>query len=141
MRSTIFTKRNAAGIFLLGLLGLCACSPKPDDAVLCSAYKDEASHVEVIVDGSIARILGTQEGRSGEHEGFLLRLASGCALTVRVETNVSITGSIPLRGGERVTVKGEYEYYPEGGVVHWTHRAFGSHHASGYVEAGDRLYW
>lgn len=115
--------------------------PAPDDALLCSAYRAAASHVEVLADGYVVQGLGTQHGPSGEHEGFLLRLRSGCALVVRVETNIAFTGPIPLHDGEYVTVKGEYEYDAGGGVLHWTHRAFRSHHASGYVEAAGRLYW
>lgn len=82
-----------------------------------------------------------QQGAGGEHEGFWMRLRSGCTLTVRVETNTGFTGPIPLSVGEYVVVKGEYEYDVDGGVIHWTHRAMGSRHASGYVEAGGRFYW
>jgi hypothetical protein len=115
--------------------------PGPNDAVVCAAYRATSSHVEVIADGDVVRVLGMREGPSGEHEGFLVRLRSNCALVVRVETNVDFTGAIPLHDGEYVRVKGEYEYYPEGGVIHWTHRAFRSRHASGYVEAAGRIYW
>jgi hypothetical protein len=85
--------------------------------------------------------MGVQPGRVSPHEGFLLRLASGCGLDVRVEANTDFTGPIPLTLGERVAVKGEYEYYSLGGVIHWTHRDPRGRHEGGYIDAGGRAYF
>jgi hypothetical protein len=129
----------AAAIVALVAAG-CATTQSPNDAAICSAYSAGRSHVEVVADGSITRVLGVAPGRVSPHEGFLMRLASGCNLAVRVEANTDFTGSIPLAEGQRVVVKGEYEYYPRGGVVHWTHRDPRGRHEGGYVEAGGKLY-
>jgi hypothetical protein len=141
LRSAISISRHRSAAGGLLLFALCSCAPRADDAAVCAAHRQAASNLEVIADGSVTGLLGTREGRSGEHEGFLLRLKSGCALQVRVETNVGITGPIPLHDGEYVIVKGEYESDPSGPVIHWTHRAFRSRHASGYVQAAGHLYW
>lgn len=118
-----------------------ACaSQAPDDSVVCSAYSAGRSHVEVIADGTVTRVLGTQQGRISPHEGFLLRLASDCDVIVRVEANTDFTGPIPIVAGGRVTVKGEYEYYPLGGVIHWTHRDPRGRHEGGYIEARGQVY-
>ncbi len=130
-----------SAVFAVALFALTGCTPGPDDASVCRVSRANASGVEVIADGSVEQILGTQAGPSGPHEGFLLRLRSGCDLVVRVETNVDFTGPIPLRTGEYVVVKGEYESDPLGGVIHWTHRETSGRHPSGYVEAGGRYYW
>lgn len=119
----------------------CAATQSPNDAGLCTAYSDGRSGVEVVADGTVTRVLGIQQGRVSPHEGFLLRLASGCSIIVRVEANTDFTGSIPLVAGERVVVKGEYEYYPRGGVIHWTHRDPRGRHDNGYIEAGGRSYF
>jgi len=128
-------------LLALSLSVFAACTPGPNDVAVCDAYHGTSSGVEVIADGTVQRLLGTREGRSGEHEGFLLQLRSGCVLTLRVETNVDFTGPIPLRAGEAVVVKGEYEYETLGGVIHWTHRDPRGRHAGGYVEAGGMYYW
>ncbi|HYL27023.1 MAG TPA: DUF3465 domain-containing protein [Candidatus Nitrosotalea sp.] len=126
---------------LAAALTACSATQSPDDAALCAAYSATRSHVEVVADGTITRLLGVQAGRVSPHEGFLLRLASGCALIVRVEANTDFTGPIPLAVGDHVLVKGEYEYYPLGGVVHWTHRDPRGRHENGYISAGGRLYY
>jgi hypothetical protein len=125
----------------LALLVLCACTPGPDDGVVCRAYAHGQSRVEVIADGNVVRLLGTHVGPSGPHEGFLLRLRRGCALTVRVESSIDFTGPIPLRAGDAVVVKGEYEYDAFGGVIHFTHRELYGRHAGGYVELHGTYYW
>lgn len=126
---------------LVALLALTNCVPGPNDEAVCRAFAGGESHVEVIADGNVASLPGTHPGVVAPHEGFLLHLRSGCALLLRVETNVAFTGPVPLRVGERVIVKGEYEYEPLGGVIHWTHRALHGHHAGGYVEVHGRYYW
>ena len=88
----------------------------------------------------MTRILGTRNGPSGTHEGFLVRLSNGCDLTVRVETNVDLTGPVPLRVGEHVTVRGEYEYTSLGGVIHWTHHDPRGRHPGGYVISDGKVY-
>lgn len=136
------TVRRCATLALIGA-SLCACaaSQPPDDAAVCAAYSAQRSGVEVVAQGRITRVLGIQPGRTSPHEGFLLRLDSGCALVVRVEVNTDLTGAIPLSLSERVLVKGEYEYYPRGGVIHWTHRDPRGRHENGYVSANGTMYY
>ncbi len=119
----------------------CATTQTPDDAAVCSAYAAGRSGVEVVAGGAVSRVLGVRAGRESPHEGFLVRLSGGCALTVRVETNTDFTGAIPLQPGDRVVVKGEYEYYAGGGVIHWTHRDPRGHHANGYVDLRGTMYY
>jgi hypothetical protein len=123
------------------ILPACAATQAPDDRAVCAAYSANRSHVEVVADGSVTRIFGVRAGRVSPHEGFLMRLASDCSVVVRVEANTDFTGPIPLTAGEHVLVKGEYEYYPLGGVIHWTHRDPRGRHEGGYIQAGGNLYY
>jgi hypothetical protein len=130
---------------LVALIGasLCACaaSQAPDDVAVCAAFSAQRSGVEVVAQGSVTHVLGVQAGRSSPHEGFLLRLDSGCAIVVRVEVNTDFTGTIPLSIGQRVLVKGDYEYYSRGGVIHWTHRDPRGRHENGYVDVNGTMYY
>ncbi len=124
-------------------IAACSTTQPPNDRAVCDAYSAQRSRLEVVADGTVTRILGPStplRAGSSPHEGFLLRLASGCSLVVRVEANTDFTGPIPLSQGQRIAVKGEYEYYPRGGVVHWTHRDPRGRHEGGYIEAGGQVY-
>src|SRR5579871_4354653 len=139
--------RNAAVLaaaVVAAVLTGCAGGGSPDagNAAVYDAWRAQRSTVEVTATGSVARILGTQLGRSGEHEGFLLHLRGpeGHGLSVKVEDNVDITGPIPLQTGDDVEVRGEYIYDPRGGILHYTHHDPRGRHSSGYVKVRGRLY-
>ncbi|HZV77627.1 MAG TPA: DUF3465 domain-containing protein [Candidatus Babeliales bacterium] len=136
-------KPRCAAVLITACAALtsCATAQSPDNPALCSAYTAGRSRVEVVAAGTVVRLLGVQPGRESPHEGFLMKLGSGCSLVVRVEANTDFTGPIPLVSGQRVLVKGEYEYYPLGGVIHWTHRDPRGRHEGGYIESGGRLFF
>ena len=122
--------------FALLLVSLCACSPSTatfDQAA--HACASGSSHVEVEGGGTVVRVLGLRDSRSGVHEGFVLRAGS---TIVTVEDNVNITGPIPLQAGDAVTLRGQFEC--DDGVIHWTHRDPALRHAPGYIRVGGRTY-
>jgi hypothetical protein len=133
--------RNAA-LIASALLAGCASngSTAPDNAAVCKAFSGAQSHVEVTAKGTVARDFGVRAGRESAHEGFLLRLSSDCDLVVRVEANTDFTGTFALRRGQPVEVRGEYEYYPLGGVIHWTHRDPQGRHPGGFIQTGGHQY-
>lgn len=130
----------AFAVAAIAIAGCSATSGSANNAAVCDAYQGGRSHAEVIADGTVIRVLGIHPGIESPHEGFLLRLSSACNLIVRVESNTDFTGPIPLQRGDRVVVKGEYEYYQRGGVIHWTHRDPRGRHEGGYIEAAGRYY-
>ena len=129
---------------VLALLPASACAP-PDnphgliDAV--AACQNGAQHTEIMLDGTVTRVLGVRSGRSGRHEGFYVEPIvpqSGRMPAVKVEDNIDITGSLPLQRGDRVQLKGQYEC--NDGVVHWTHHDPSGRHAPGYVRVNGQIY-
>jgi hypothetical protein len=137
-----------ASAALLALLWVaasgCASTAGGDDGngAVYDAWSAQRSHVEVTASGSVARVLGSRRGPSGEHEGFLLHLRGGAGrgLTVRVEDNEDLTGPIPLHEGSDVVVRGEYIYDRRGGLIHWTHRDPRFRHAAGFVQVDGKTY-
>jgi hypothetical protein len=135
------TARHKALAGVAGLL-LCGCAAQtaPNDAAVCDAYRSGRSRVEVVADGTVTRVLGSQSGRYSPHEGFLMKLDSNCDVVVRVEANEDFTGTFPIAEGDRAVVKGEYEFYPRGGVIHWTHHDPRGFHEAGFIEIRGKTY-
>ena len=81
-------------------------------------YADERSNVFVELEGTVSRVLA-DDLQGSRHQRFIVKLASGH--TVLVSHNIDLAERVPLNRGERVEVRGEYEWNDRGGVVHWTH--------------------
>jgi hypothetical protein len=138
------TSSKLALLLAAVLSGGCAAAPGDDaaNAQIYDAWRAARSGIEVQASGSIARVLGERSGRSGPHEGFLLHLtgAGGHGLTVRVESNLDIMGNFAVHEGDAAIVRGQYEYDPGGGVLHWTHRDLAGRHPGGFVEVNGHRY-
>ena len=69
--------------------------------------------------GVVVRLLHDDD--EGErHQRFVLDLRNG--QTLLVAHNIDIAPRAPVGMGDRVAVRGIYEWNPQGGLVHWTHR-------------------
>lgn len=118
-----------------------ATSTATDDAAVVARLFDAAEESDEIVEvaGEVVHIL--PDDTEGEpHQLFLLELAGG--MTLKISHNTRIAPRIDgLRRGDRVRVRGEYEWNEKGGVVHWTHRTLGSsRHEPGWIEHAGRRY-
>ena len=129
---------------LTTLLIVCGCAPShgSGNAAVHDAWRAHRSNLEVTVSGSVARVLGTRRGRSGDHEGFLVHLrgSEGGGLTVLIEDNVDLTGPIPLAPGDDIVVRGVYLYNERGGLIHWTHHDPRGRHETGSITVRGRVY-
>lgn len=132
----------------LAVLLLAGCAASPSTTALDQVQRAcgaGAPHVEVTLSGYVTRVQGVRRTRSGDHEGFRF-VTSSCAVyrrpcastELQVEDNTDITGPIPLKRGDAVTVRGQYEC--NDAVIHWTHRDPALHHLSGYIKVNGREY-
>jgi len=108
------------------------------DRVLARAFEERSSDLQVMADGVVVKTLPDDE-RGSRHQRFIVELASG--QTVLVAHNIDLAGRIEaLRSGDRVSVYGEYEWNPRGGVIHWTHRDARGTHVSGWIKHQGSTY-
>lgn len=118
------------------VLSACGSGAQNAQSALSTCQSGNAAHAEVYIpDATVVRVLGERAGRSGEHEGFVIRAS---AHTFKVEDNVGITGPIPLKRGDVVSLLGQLECNDL--VIHWTHHDPRGHHQSGYVKVNGALY-
>jgi hypothetical protein len=109
-----------------------------DGSALTSAYRTHQSRVEVCGRGVIARVL-KDDTQGARHQRFIVRLPAGHTLLIAYNYDLAprIDG---LRAGAAIEFSGEYEWNPQGGVVHWTHRDPAGHHTPGWIRYGGRQY-
>jgi Protein of unknown function (DUF3465) len=102
------------------------------------AFEQRASDRLIAVDGVVERILA--DDRDGSpHQRFIVRTPAG--LSLLVAHNLDLAPRLDgLARGDRVTVRGEYEWNEKGGVMHWTHDDPQGRHEAGYIEWRGRRY-
>ena len=108
------------------------------DQVLADAFESRTSNVQVEGHGIVVRTLA-DDLDGGRHQRFVLRLKSGQTLLVahNVDRAPRVTG---LRAGDEVWFNGEYEWNPQGGVLHWTHHDPDGRHPGGWLKHDGRTY-
>ncbi|HLI94920.1 MAG TPA: DUF3465 domain-containing protein [Candidatus Baltobacteraceae bacterium] len=128
--------RSLALLTIALLVSSCGTGARNLQSALSVCSSNSSAYAEVYIpDATVVRVLGERAGRSGEHEGFVIR-ANG--QTFRVEDNVGITGPIPLQRGNVVSLLGQLECDDD--VIHWTHHDPSGRHQSGYIKVNGTLY-
>lgn len=104
-----------------------------------AAYEQQQSNVIVEnVVGLVEAIL-PDDHEGSRHQRFIMRLPH--AQTVLVVHNIDLAPRInDLQVGDRVWVKGEYEWNERGGLIHWTHRDPNAFHEDGWIEHNNQRY-
>jgi len=101
------------------------------------AFSERRSGFMTEASGTVTRIL-PDDREGSRHQRFVVLLESGHSLLIA--HNVDIAERVPLRRGERVRFRGQYEWNDLGGVVHWTHRDPEGGHDEGWIEYRDERY-
>ena len=124
------------------------CSPQParaqsvhpseSDRVLRRAFEQRTSNLQVEGRGVVKRVL-PDDNEGSRHQRFILELSSG--QTLLIAHNVDVAPRVPgLRKGDKVTFRGEYEWNPQGGVIHWTHQDPDGRHPGGWLKHKGKTY-
>lgn len=87
--------------------------------------------------GQVVRILSDDEIGS-RHQRFVIMLSSG--QSILIVHNIDLVRRVPIAILDRIRFKGEYEYNPMGGLVHWTHKCPRNEHEAGWIEHEGVMY-
>ncbi len=112
-------------------------SSASDNQALLQAIEQQRSNVWVIAEGRVKRIL-SDDNNGSRHQRFILLLGPG--LTVLIAHNIDLAPRVPLQNGDNIRLRGEYEWNPKGGVIHWTHHDPGGRKKGGWIEYQNQLY-
>ena len=96
---------------------------------------DDGSWIEVT--GSVRRLL-SDDSDDSQHQRFVIDI--GNRRTLLIAHNIDLAMRVPLGMGDRVEVRGVYEWNELGGLVHWTHDDPLGVEEGGYVRYRRRVY-
>ena len=110
----------------------------PANQALFSAMENRRSDVQLVAVGTVVKVLADDNDGS-RHQRFLIRAGSG--QTVLVAHNIDLAPRVAgLAAGDQVTIYGEYEWNPKGGVLHWTHHDPAGRHVGGWIKHEGQTY-
>lgn len=102
------------------------------------AFDQQRSNVQVQASGVVEKVL-RDDNEGSRHQRFIVRLASGH--TILIAHNIDLAPRVtPLREGDEIEFRGEYEWNNKGGVVHWTHHDPQGRHEGGWVKRGGSVF-
>ena len=104
---------------------------------IVQAFEAQRSDLWVESGGTVERQLSDDREGSADQR-FIVRLANGH--TVLIAHNNDLAPRVPLQTGDRVTFRGEYEWNPKGGVIHWTHHDPRGRHDGGWIQHRGDIY-
>lgn len=113
-------------------------SARPNDvARVIEAFEKKRSGLMVEVAVTIVHILD-DDNEGDRHQRFLVKMSSGP--TLKIAHNIDLAKRVPARKGDRLRVKGQYEYNDKGGAIHWTHHDPSGRHEGGWIDHDGRRY-
>ncbi|MEZ6195526.1 MAG: DUF3465 domain-containing protein [Planctomycetota bacterium] len=100
-------------------------------------FRDRESGVVVETEGTVVTLL-RDDNEGSRHQLFILKLATG--ITVKVSHNIDLAPRVPVEKGDRIRIRGQYEWNDKGGVLHWTHHDPGGRRPGGWIELDGKRY-
>ena len=109
-----------------------------EDRAIDAAVSAHAHGLEVEGSGQVIRLL-PDDTEGSRHQRFIVRLDSGTSLLIA--HNIDLAPRVaPLAESDTVSFRGDYEWNPRGGVVHWTHRDPNGRHEAGWIRRDGQLF-
>ena len=105
---------------------------------ITNAFERKQSNVVVECEFDVIKLL-RDDNEGSRHQKMLLQLPA-TSHTVLLAHNIDLAPRVPAREGDKVIVRGEYEYSDKGGVVHWTHHDPRGKHPAGWIEHQGKRY-
>ena len=97
--------------------------------------RDTGSWIEVT--GFVTRLL-SDDNDGSRHQRFILDIGTG--RTLLIAHNIDLVERVPLGIGDRVHLRGMYEWNELGGLVHWTHHDPLGIEDGGWIRYRTRVY-
>jgi len=134
-----YPKRLIQGVFLLLIMVLTWSfqqQPTVSNNELEHAILEKRSDVFVEFDAKVNRLL-KDDNKGSRHQKFIVSFGSN---TLLIAHNIDLAPRVPVKQGDWVSIRGEYEWSDKGGVVHWTHHDPKNRRTGGWIELKGKKY-
>lgn len=108
----------------------------PGGLRIAQAFAERESGFMTTVEGTVAKLL-PDDREGSRHQRFLLRV-EGAPRSLLVAHNIDLAERVPVERGDRLRLRGQFEWNEKGGVLHWTHRDPEGRHPGGWIEIEGR---
>jgi len=108
-----------------------------DTARINNAFKNHTSNIVVEAPAQVSRLMPDLVDVE-KHQVFFVELESG--QRIKVMHNLDEAPPVPVVVGSNIRLRGEYDWTPEGGVIHWTHHDPKGQREGGWIEYQDHIY-
>ena len=106
-------------------------------AEITNAFQNRLSGIRVEATGVVERLL-SDDRQGSQHQRFIVRLEDGH--TVLISHNIDLAPRLPVNEGDSVHFRGQFEWNPRGGVVHWTHHDPQGQRQGGFIRHRGQRY-
>jgi len=111
-----------------------------DNTAIMEAYKNKQSDVWVEGSAEVIKLL-KDDTYGSQHQRFIVKLSARDKQTLLFAHNIDLAPRInSLKVGDTITFRGEYEYNPKGGIVHWTHHDPDGSQPGGWIKHQGKVY-
>lgn len=109
-----------------------------DDAdFIQRAWHEQLSNIVVETEAQVTAVLPEIEDFE-RRQVFVIELENGHK--VQVQHNLDLARGVPVKRGSLVRLRGEYDWTPAGGVIHWTHTDPEGKREGGWIEFAGKRY-
>lgn len=105
------------------------------NSVILEAFERQRNSIQVKGCGQVIAVLA-DDNKGSRHQRFIVELEGiEPKHTILIAHNIDLAPRVDaLQKGDEVIFYGQYEYNPQGGVVHWTHHDPAARHQHGWIE-------
>ena len=98
-------------------------------------FSPQRSGEMITIDATVVKLL-KDDLKGDKHQKMILRIGNN---TLLLAHNIDIAPRVPAKEGDKLLIKGQYEWNEKGGLVHWTHRSNNSH-PHGWIKYNNKKY-
>lgn len=109
-----------------------------DGDLIRRAFETRESNIWVEAPARVVRLLPDVKDL-GHFQEFRIELRNGHVL--RVMHDLKRAQRVPFAVGSEIRLRGEYDWSPDGGVIHWTHQDPASERQGGWIFFEGQKYY